>query len=71
VLSRGGHAPEEVAASDNQADLHSGLCDLGDLRRKRLHARGVHAERALARQYFTAQFEQNTLVSVHFPGGRA
>ncbi len=64
-LRRGRHAAKEIAASHYQADLHTGLRDFGNFLRQRLHAPRVQAEGTFARHHFSAQLEQNALVSGH------
>jgi hypothetical protein len=65
VARRGCHAAEEIAASHYQADLHTGLGYFGNFFRERLHTPGVQAEGTFASHHFSAELQQNALVSWH------
>ena len=55
VARRGRHAAKEIAASHNQADLHTGLGDFGNFFRERFHTAGIQAERTFAGHHFSAE----------------
>ena len=69
---RGGHAAEDVAATDDDPDLDAGAVDLRDLAGDERADGGVDAVLAIAEQRLAGQLEQDALIAQRLRlGGRA
>ena len=65
---RGRQAAEDVAAADDDADLHAAGVDLGHLAGDERAERRVDAVRPVAEQRLAGQLQQDPLVAERRPG---
>src|SRR5690349_2446275 len=62
TLFTAGNAAENIAASDDDYDLHPELADFSDLPRRLLDSIGSNTGAALSSKGFAAEFEQDSAV---------